>query len=49
MGDIVTVRGDLSFQLSPEAPPRYFDATQGGGALLDVGCYAIQYIMYDIH
>ena len=44
----MTVRGDLGFQLSSESPARYFDAAQGGGALLDIGCYAIQYITYDI-
>ncbi|KAK9460508.1 uncharacterized protein V1516DRAFT_413720 [Lipomyces oligophaga] len=45
IGDISRVHSDLSFSFTPEANARLFNPAYGGGALLDIGVYAITWIL----
>ena len=41
LGELRHVRGEFTFPLDPAAPNYRWDPAQGGGALLDVGIYAL--------
>jgi len=43
IGDILLVRGDFAFVSSSDSHDRIVNKTMGGGGLLDIGCYEIQY------
>lgn len=41
IGTVRSVTGELAFQHPYDATDRFFDPLQGGGALLDLGCYLV--------
>lgn len=41
LGEVIRVKGELAFLKPFTADSRFFDRAQGGGALLDLGCYGI--------
>ena len=41
IGDVRVIRAAFSFQANYDASSRLFDASLGGGGILDVGCYAV--------
>jgi predicted dehydrogenase len=50
-GDLGTVRlatADVGWQMGPDAPTRFFDPAQGGGAALDMGVYGYWFVQFAI-
>lgn len=50
-GDLGTIRlatADVGWQMTAEAPPRFFDPAQGGGAALDMGVYGYWFAQFAI-
>ena len=45
IGEARMIQADFSFFTPFETQTRMFDPAQGGGALLDVGCYGVHYAM----
>jgi len=41
IGDIKAVHSDFGFVLDPDARPYMMDPSQGGGGLMEIGCYPI--------
>ena len=50
-GDLGTIRlatADVGWQMGADAPPRFFDPAQGGGAALDMGVYGYWFAQFAI-
>eukprot|EP00656_Telonema_subtile_P037272 TRINITY_DN41450_c0_g1_i1.p1 TRINITY_DN41450_c0_g1~~TRINITY_DN41450_c0_g1_i1.p1 ORF type:complete len:147 (-),score=29.16 TRINITY_DN41450_c0_g1_i1:48-488(-) len=41
IGEVKAVHSDFGFVLDPEARPHMVDPAQGGGGLMEIGCYPI--------
>jgi len=41
LGDVNAMRGDFGFPAVPDIKDRFLNRTQGGGAMLDLGCYLV--------
>lgn len=46
IGEVLGVRADLGFVANPDPARRWFDPSQGGGALLDVGIYPASFAYF---